>query len=313
MSDILPYHDDIAQEALGIIVNARKRATAMNDVLHSKLKEQLDETMITIRENMISRFAIVLPYDKAQSMLMGETTCNIMQIAGGKMEPQYTSYEYKLGGKVTIRINCHGGKKMPSILFPNKELTIFSEEFLDLVRPLYSITKSWVDVQLAFDAVCKLVQDTRELNFYIPWIRYLFPENRDLTNEFNAPYRITQWLDLNKERNSTIAMITRQIKYILNNEHTSKRTWMPSELVQMVRQGGELITQYNIMKAIPTPDTFIKEDQASIQVIINIVDHPTVKWAAEAHAHRTMKEANRLKERGEEAERLVEIERRKSR
>src|SRR4029077_16039977 len=156
--------------------------------------------------------------------------------------------EYKLGDKVTIRINCHGGKEMPAILFPNKELTMFSEDFLDLVRSLYSITKSWMDVQLAFDAVCKLVQDTRELIFYIPWIRYLFPENKDLTNEFNGPYRITQWLALHRERNSTIAMITRQVKYILNNEHTSKRTWMPSELVQMVRQGGELITQYNIMK-----------------------------------------------------------------
>src|SRR4029077_13885535 len=171
----------------------------------------------------------------------------------------------------------------------------------------------WMDVQLAFDAVCKLVQDTRELNFYIPWIRYLFPENKDLTNEFNGPYRITQWLALHRERNSTIAMITRQVKYILNNEHTSKRTWMPSELVQMVRQGGELITQYNIMKSVPTPDNFAKENQASVKVIITNTDHPTTKWAAEAYAHNTMKEANRLKERSEEAERLIDIERRKRR
>ena len=275
-------------------------ANMNNEILHNKLKGELVEILDNIKSNMIARFAVMLPYDEMQDLLMSEATCNIMQIAGGKMGKQYTSYEYKLGEKVTIRLSCRGGVKMPAILFPNEELTIFSEDFLDLVRPLYSITKSWIDVRLAFEAVCKLIQDTRELNFYVPWLRLIFPQEKDLTNEFNAPYRVSNWLNLGNEKHSTIMMITRQIRYILNNEHTSKRTWMPSELVHMVRQGEELIAQYNMMKTVCVPDTYLREDQVFLDVVITSMNHPTIKWGAEAHTHRTQKEVERLKELDEQ-------------
>ena len=292
------YDDKTTKEVLSSVRQLGNQigATMLNEVLHIRLKEELTERIQEIKTNMVGRFTIVLPFDEMQSMLMPETLCNIMQIAGGKMGQQYTNYSYKLGEKVTIRLSCRGGKAMPTILFPNDELTIFSEDFLDLVRPLYLINKSWTDVQLAFEAICKIVQDTRELNFYVPWLRLIIPQEKDLTNEFNAAYRVSNWLRLDREKNATIAMVTRQVRYILNNEHTSKRTWMPSELVQMVRQGEELVTQFNIMKSISVPDIYLREDTVSIEVIINAKEHPTIKWATEAHTHRTMREVERLKE-----------------
>ena len=271
------------------------KATNMNNVLHTKLKEMLTDILQSIRSNMTSRFIVLLPYDEAQEMLMSPVTFNILQAAGKHMSQQYTRYEYKLGEKVTIRVSCRGGKEMPTILFPNNELTIFSEDFLDHVRPLYLITKSWMDVMLAFEAVCNLVQDTRELNFYVPWLRLIIPD-RDLTNKFNAAFRVANWLGLDREKHATIEMITRQVRYILNGEHTSKRTWMPSGLVQMVRQGEELITQYNIMKHVSVPNTYPGEDAVSIEVIITVKDHPTIKWASEASTYRTIKEVERLKD-----------------
>jgi hypothetical protein len=291
------YEDEIGKEAMALIRQYDQiGATNMNETLHSKLKEQLMETIEDIKDTMVSRFAIILPYDEMQSMLMSSEILSEMQITGKYMGQQYTNYEYKLGDKVTIRINCHGGSEMPTILFPNSELTMFSEDFLDLVRPLYSITKSWVDVKLAFNTVCALIQDTRELNFFVPWLRYLFPESKDLTNEFNAQFRITNWLGLSREKASTITLITKQIRQILNNEHTNKRTWMPSELVQMVRQGEELITQYNIMKTVPVPDTFVRADKVRAEVIINTKDHPTTNWMAEASSHLTMNRVNKMLE-----------------
>ena len=271
------------------------RATDMNNVLHSRLKEELVERIQEIKSNMIARFVIQLPYDEMQSMLMSPATLAVMQTAGALMGKQYTSYEYKLGDKVTIRVICRGGKIMPTTLFPNNELTIFSEDFLDLVRPLYLITKAWTDVQLAFEAVCKLIQDTRELNFYVPWLRLVIPQELDLTNQFNAAFRVSNWLKLSRENHSTINMITKQVRYILNSEHTSKRTWMPSELVHMVRQGEELVTQYNIMRSVPLPDTFLKEDHVNIEIVINAKDHPTIKWASEASTHRTISEVERIR------------------
>jgi hypothetical protein len=266
-----------------------------NIVLHDKLKEVLTSAIIAIRENMIARFAIMLPYDQIQSMLMSEATLAMLQTVGKCMSEQRTYYTYKLGEKVTVGLSCRGGKEMPTILFPNEEHTNFSEDFLDLIRPLYLITKSWMDVELAFEAVCNIVQDTRELNFYVPWLRHIIPD-RGLTNEFNAPYRVSRWLELTKERKSTIAIITRQVRYILTNKRTNKRTWMPSELVQMVRQGEELIAQWNIMKQVVVPDTYHKKDTVIVEIVINTKDHPTIAWVAEAHSYRTMKEAERLKE-----------------
>jgi hypothetical protein len=291
---------EISKEAwdnLKIISNTR-RAANMNNVLHNKLKDALTDIIQSIRSNMIARFAIVLPFDEAQSMLMSPATLAMMQTAGKCMGEQYTNYSYKLGEKVTIRLQCRGSKEMPTILFPNEELTIFSEDFLDLIRPLYLITKSWMDVHLAFEAVCKIVQDTRELNFYVPWLRLIIPE-RDLTNKFNAAHRVSQWLELTRESHATIALITRQIEYILKNEHTNKRTWMPSELVQMVRQGEELITQYNVMKHVSVPDTYLREDSVYVEIVMTVTNHPTIKWATEAHSYRTMKEVERIREMDE--------------
>lgn len=272
-----------------------KRAINMNNVLHEILKRKLVEIMNDIRSNMVSRFSIVLPYNEIQNMLMTESAVHLLHDAGTLMPKQNTHYNYKLGETITIMLNCRGGKEMPSILFGSSEITNFSEEFLDIIRPLYLITKSWQDVLLAFDAVCKIVQDTRELNFYVPWLKYIIPEN-DLTNKFNGQFRITQWLNLDQERRGTIDLISKQIQYILNNEYTSKRTWMPSELVYMVRGGEELITQYNIMKTIAAPLTIIKEDMTSVDIDINFKNHPTIKWISEAVTHRTMKEGERLAE-----------------
>jgi len=272
----------------------RGNTTLNNVVLHSKLKDALFNSIQSIKTNMISRFAIVLPYNEVQSMLMSDDTRAALQAAGKIMGKQYTNYDYKLGEKVTIRLYCRGGKEMPSILFATNELTNFSEDFLDLVRPLYLINKSWIDVELAFKTVCMLVQDTRELNFFVPWLRLIMPIEKDLANEYNSQYRVSQWLDLSKERHGIIDLITRQVKCILNNEHTNKRTWMPSELVQMVRQGEELISQYNIMKQVPVPITFLKEDMVSVDIAITVTDHPTIKWASEAKTYYTMKEANCL-------------------
>jgi hypothetical protein len=306
------YEDEIAKEALAVIRQLKPiKGYEMNEVLHGKLKDQLMETMEEIRDTMVSRFVVVLPYADMQDMLMSPGIRIAMRTAGKCMEKQYTAYEYKLGEKVTIRINCNGGKEMPAILFPNRELTMFSEEFLDLVRPLYSITKSWMDVHLAFKTVLMLIQDTRELNFFVPWLRYLFPESKDLTNEFNAQFRVTNWLTLDREKASTVSLITRQIRQILKNEYTNKRTWMPSGLVQMVRQGEELITQYNIMKTVPMPNAYAKEDQVSIQVTISNKDHPTINWAAEASSHRIMNEANRLAAVREEADKAYDNWKRK--
>jgi hypothetical protein len=244
---------------------------------------------------MTSRFAIVLPFDEVQDMLMSPATLAALQTAGKLMTQKYMAYSYKLGESVTINLNCRGGKQMPSILFASDELTNFSEDFLDLVRPLYLITKSWMDVQLAFEAVCKIIQDTRELNFYVPWLRHIIPQEKDLTNQFNARYRVSQWLELDRENKATVDLITRQVRYILNGEHTSKRTWMPSELVQMVRQGEELVTQYNIMKSVPIPYKYLLDDKVSVEVTVTVKNHPTIKWASEAHTHRTMNEVERLR------------------
>lgn len=271
-----------------------------NMVLHHRLEETLTEIIHSIKDNMVARFAVMLPYDEMQSMLMSDETRAILQAAGSSMGQQYTNYEYKLGEKVAIRISCRGGKLMPTILFPHHELTNFSEEFLDLVRPLYLITKSWMDVLLAFKTVCKLVQDTRELNFYVPWLRLVIPE-QDLTNQYNAPYRVSNWLKLGSEKHGTVDMITRQVRYILMNEHTNRRTWMPSELVQMVRQGEELVTQYNIMKSVSAPHIYLSEDRVSVEVVITVKDHPTIKWASEAHSHRIMKEVERVRVADEKA------------
>lgn len=265
-----------------------------NRVLHQKLAGKLDRVILDIKENMIARFAIILPYDEAQFMLMHSNTFTALQDAGELMQKQYMHYSYKLGEKITINITCRGGKKMPAIFFPTNELIIYSEEFLDLVRPLYLMTKAWQDVELAFQAVRDIVSDTRELNFYVPWLRYVIPD--DLMNEFNMKYRVTGWVNLHGDKFSTIDVITRQIKDILTNEHTNKRSWMPSELVAMARQGEELITQYNIMKTVPLPDTYPSEDQVAIGIDVDIKDHPTIKWTAEAIAHKRMLEGERLAE-----------------
>jgi hypothetical protein len=286
--------------------NRTMGATIMNSVLHTRLKERLTDSIQAIRSNMTSRFVVMLPFDDMQSMMMSPATLYDLQRAGKLMTQQYTQYNYKLGDKVTIRVSCRGGREMPSILFPNEELTIFSEEFLDLVRPLYLISKSWMDVHLAFETVCKLIQDTRELNFYVPWLRLVIPQDQDLTNQFNAAFRVSRWLDLERETKATTEMITRQIRYILKNEYTPKRTWMPSELVHMVRQGEELITQYNIMKNVPSPNTNLMEDMVAIEVIVTVKDHPTIKWATEASTHRTMKEVERLKKLDAKKERTDE-------
>ena len=295
-TSIVMSNDELFKEAFKIVQRHNNiGATMLNETLHSRLKEELTDKINDISNSMIARFAVVLPYDEMQSLLMPEVLCNIMQIAGGKMDKQYTNYSYKLGEKVTIRLTCRGGENMPIILFPNQKLTMFSEDFLDLVRPLYLINKSWIDVKLAFEAICKVIKDTREFNFYVPWLRLVFPPDEDLANEFNAPFRVTRWLKLDREKNATIAMITKQVKQILDNEYTNRRTWMPSELVQMVRQGEELIAQYNIMKSVSAPNVYLTEDRVSVEVNINIADHPTIKWASEANSHRIMNDAVRLK------------------
>ena len=256
-TSIVMSNDELFKEAFKIVQRHNNiGATMLNETLHSRLKEELTDKINNISNSMITRFAVVLPYDEMQSMLMSAEVLwqHYAELLAGSMDQQYTNYGYKLGEKVTIRLTCRGGKNMPTILFPNQELTMFSEDFLDLVRPLYLINKSWIDVKLAFEAVCRLVKDTRELNFYVPWLRLVFPPDEDLTNEFNAPFRVTRWLRLDREKNATIAMITKQVRQILNNEYTNRRTWMPSELVQMVRQGEELIAQYNIMKSVSAPE-----------------------------------------------------------
>ena len=294
-----------AWDQVNLASNRTRAMTVSNAVLHSRLKDALADKLQSIRTNMTSRFIVMLPYDEIQSMLMSPVTLATMQTAGKLMVEQYTNYSYKLGEQVTIRLSCRGGKEMPTILFPNEELTNFSEDFLDLIRPLYLITKSWMDVTLAFEAVCKLVQDTRELNFYVPWLRFLIPDN-DLTNKFNAAFRVSQWLDLERERHATIELITRQVKYILNNEYTPKRTWMPSELVHMVRQGEELITQYNIMKHVSVPNTHLAEGMVAVEVIITVKDHPTIKWSTQASTYKTMKEVERLRALDEKRKRSAD-------
>ena len=158
-TSITTFDEELFKQAYAIMQQYDNTgATMLNETMHSILKEELTDRINNISNSMINRFAVVLPYDEMQSMLMPEVLCNIMQIAGGKMDKQYTNYGYKLGEKVTIRLTCRGGENMPTILFPNQELTMFSEDFLDLVRPLYLINKSWIDVKLAFEAVCRLLR-----------------------------------------------------------------------------------------------------------------------------------------------------------
>jgi hypothetical protein len=144
----------------------------------------------------------------------------------------------------------------------------------------------------------------------VPWLKYVIPE-KDFTNEYNAQYRVNRWLHLDGEKYSTIDLITRQIKCILNNEHTNKRTWMPSGLVQMVRQGEELITQYNIMKTVTAPSTYLTEDHVSVEITITVEKHPTVEWAAEAHNYHTLNEAQHLKELDERKQKRYPDEQRR--
>lgn len=266
----------------------------MNTVLHNTLKERLIEIIQDISSNMVRRFAISLPYNEVQRMLMSEDTVTSLQVAGRIMSRQALHYEYKLGKTVIIELACYGGNEMPWILFPTDELIVFSQEFLDLIRPLYLITKAWIDVQLAFNAVLKIIQDTRELNFYVPWLRHIIP-NDDFTNKYNSSYRVANWLHLHSNKHGVIDLITRQVQCIINDDYTSKRTWMPSELVRMVRQGEELVTQYNIMKTIAMPETLMR-DCVNIRININTTEHPTIKWTADAVAQRTMNEAMRIKE-----------------
>jgi hypothetical protein len=264
--------------------------------LHRFLKDKLTDIIFRMQADMIGRFTPSLPYDELQCMLLSDDIRKVMQDAGKLLKKEYVNYSYKLGEKVHLSLYTRGNDEMPTILFP-AELTNYSEEFMDLIRPLYIVHKSWMDVQFAFTAVCKIIQDVRELNFYAPWVRHIIPTDGD---QFLSRTDSILWLDAGKQNRTTYDLLHLQINQLLSNQYTSKRTWMPVELVQMVRQGEELLTQFNLLKASKPPQ---QRGDVDIQIELSSKDHPTIKWAAEATTHFRMNEANRLKEMDEKRKR----------
>jgi hypothetical protein len=49
------------------------------------------------------------------------------------------------------------------------------------------------------------------------------------------------------------------------------------------------------MKQVVVPDTYHKKDTVIVEIVINTKDHPTIAWVAEANAHRTMNEVERMR------------------
>jgi hypothetical protein len=264
--------------------------------LHNKLKNKLTDTLNIMRVHMTSHFAINIPYKEAQEMLIPDEDRRYMfQEVGKLLKSSVTSYDYSIGSKIKIYLYCRPNTEMSQILFPENAV-IHSPEFINLVRPLYQITKAWNDLTLSFNAVCNIVSGPRELNFYVPWLRYVFPDE-GFTNVSNGAFRVSKWLSDNSTH-STIITIHRQINEILSNVQTDKRTWMPVELVKMVRTGEELITQYNIMKRKPVDDS--KDTSGTVTItILPIFNHPVVGWEVEARRHKAAIDLERLRKEKE--------------
>jgi len=250
-----------------------------SQVLVPALKKRILSRLEEMKGAMIGHFAINLPYNEAQYMLVPDSGLReTLQFAGASMQPQFMLYEYKIGDKVSIRLHCIDGPEMPCILFP-AEVTINSEEFMDTIRPLYAVTKAWTDMSLAFNAVCNLVGSTKELNFFVPWLKYVFPNGgEDFLNLHNGAFHVARWLNTDKsDTHHTIMMEHRQVQEIIKDAHTNKRTWMPTELVKMVRTGEELITQFKLMKDKKLPERPYN-DCVNISISIKFDKHPVIGW-----------------------------------
>lgn len=255
----------------------------MTETIHPLLRDKFRTILSEVHGIVLSHFQRTFPYNEAQEMFVhDEDLRSALQSAGRYMRCGWSSFNYDLEPGITLRLVCYGGKEMPYILFPDK-INFFRGEITKYVDLLVTLNKDWANLMQAFDAMCDIVGDVRELNFYAPWIRLLVDKNdiENILNPYNGLYHFSRWVRSNATSKS-LGAIHRQFMAIVTSARTNRRTWMPSQLVDIIRTGGTLITQYNLIKNIETSLNVRGDDCVTVQITIESINDDIKKWKQEA-------------------------------
>lgn len=227
-----------------VTINSDKTRRNMDmDVWHPKMHQRFEYLLRNMMYEMVEHFTPTLTLAETFEIFASPEQIPVLQAAGRLMGESNTEIKYNIAPKMAVSVSCYGNDKLPTVLLPKD---IYDKgKLFDTIKPLIDINTSWTALLAAYRQMPELMNNTREMNVYFPWLKLLLPpELRGGTIYKNA---IFHWFE-GVEKPADMNRVERQFNIIRGNSRPSRFTWFPRELVRIAATGKELITQYNLLK-----------------------------------------------------------------
>lgn len=230
------------------------------DVFHPKLFNRFEYMLRHMMYKMVEHATPILTHDEAHALFATPRQAHILRQAGKIMQKSNVEYSYNLADNLGVQVICHGNDDLPSVLMPEYIWNI--PELLELLKPLSKINYDWTTLLAAYRKMPELMDNTRELNVYFPWLRLLLPRSliqasKDMHKGLDV---IAEWVG-GVDRETDKRRVKRQFDIIRSGSRPSSFTWFPRDLVRIATMGSILITQYNLLKDVPIkpkPDGYVE-------------------------------------------------------